>query len=111
MSTKRNAHGATEEPTKITSDREKNWLDEEIDVEFYNLEEAGLMQKFPYGPTKNFKNYTLLHGGRYKLPRRVVQHIESRQTPLWKYKPNGEGQMEKQLAGYKPRFQCRQIFA
>ena len=81
---KRNDALQTNEPPKVVSEREKNWLDEEIEIEFYNIEEPGLQNKFPYGTTKNFKVYTLLHGGKYRLPRRVVQHIESRQTPIWK---------------------------
>lgn len=111
MSSKRNAFGVETPPAKVVSDKEKNWLDEEIDVEFYNIEEPGLMNKFPFGGTKNFKVYTLMHGGKYKLPRRVVQHIESRQTPIWKWQPDGSGAMTKKLTGMKPRFQCRQVFA
>ncbi len=96
---------------KVVSDREKEWLDEEINIEFYNIEEPGVMNKFSFGTTKNFKTYTLFHGGKYKLSRRVVQHIESRQTPIWKWTPDGLGGMQKQLSGSKPRFQCRQAFA
>ncbi len=111
MASKRNSFGAVETPTKEVTDREKNWLDEEIQIEFYNIEEPGLMNKFPFGGTKNFKVYTLMHGGKYTLPRRVVQHIESRQTPIWKWLPDGSGGMGKKLTGMKPRFQCRQVFA
>lgn len=91
-------------------EREKQWLEQEIEIEFYNSEEPGMMLKFPYGTTKNKKNYILFHGGRYKLPRKIVNHIQSRQTPIWNWKPNGLGQMEKSLSGYKPRFQCREVF-
>jgi hypothetical protein len=101
----------TESPKKVLSEREKSWLDEEVEIEFYNMEEPGMTNKFPYGTTKNFKVYTLFHGGRYKLPRKVVQHIESRQTPMWKWQPDGSGQMTKKMIGMKPRFQCRQVFA
>jgi hypothetical protein len=107
---KRNAFEVEPVAQKVVTDREKQWLDEEIDIEFYNLEEPGLLNKFPYGTTKNHKVYTLMHGGRYKLPRRVVQHIESRQTPIWKWQPDGSGSMSKKLTGMKPRFQCRQVF-
>ena len=100
-----------ESPKKVVSEREKEWLEEEIEIEFHNLEEPGMMNKFPYGTTKNFKTYTLIPGGRYKLPRKVVQHIESRQTPMWKWMPDGMGAMAKKLVGMKPRFQCRQVYA
>lgn len=90
--------------------RKQNWLNEEMMVEFFNLEEPGVPIKFPYGPTNKIENFTLMHGGKYKLRREVVNHIESRQTPIYGYKPNGSGQMEKYLKGYKSRFQCRQVF-
>jgi len=102
----------TEAPAvqRSKKDRKDEWLNEEIMVEFFNLEEPGVPIKFSHGPTNRPEKYTLLHGGKYKLPRRVVQHVESRQTPMWGYKPNGSGIMEKNLEGYKSRFQMRQIF-
>lgn len=101
-----------EAPTvlKDKKDRRKDWLAEEIFVEFFNLEEPGVPIKFSFGPTNKTETHTLLHGGKYRLRREVVEHIESRQTPLWGYKPDGRGQMQKNLEGYKSRFQCRQIF-
>jgi hypothetical protein len=95
---------------KDKEDRKKEWLAEEVRVEFFNLEEPGVPVKFMHGTTKKPETYTLLHGGKYTLRREVTQHVESRQTPIWGYKPNGEGQMEKTLKGYKSRFQCRQLF-
>jgi len=76
-----------------------------------NLEEPGLNIKFVYGSTNGAQKYELMHGGKYKLSREVVNHIESRQTPIWSYRPDGTGMMRKELTGYKPRFQCRQVFA
>ncbi len=95
---------------KDPKERKKEWLKEKITFEFFNLEEAGAPLPFSYGPADNIKKYYLLHGGKYTYPREIVQHIESRQTPLWGYKPNGKGQMVKNLEGYKSRFQCRQLF-
>ena len=75
---KRNVHEAAEVAVKPpVSDREKQWLEDEIEVEFYNLEEPGLMNKFPYGSTKNFKNYTLMHGGKYKLPCKYLPALKA----------------------------------
>ena len=91
-------------------ERQKDWLEEKITFEFFNLEEPGVPVKFAFGPTNDTKTYTLLHGGKYTYPRKLLQHIESRQTKMWGYKPNGHGQMEKNIEGYKSRFQCRQIF-
>lgn len=95
---------------KDKKERHKEWLEENVSFEFFNLEEPGVPVKFAFGPTNNTKTYTLLHGGKYNYPRNVLQHIEGRQVPIWGYKPNGQGQMEKDLQGYKSRFQCRQVF-
>lgn len=95
---------------KPKTEREKEWLKEEIEVEFYNIEEPGLMLTFNYGTTKNNKRYKLMHGGKYRLPREVVNHIESRSTPMWKWRPDGLGGLSKSLVGSKPRFQCKQVF-
>ena len=108
---KKHAFEKEEVPTKIMSDKERIWLEEEIEVEFYNIEEPGMINKFPYGTTKDYKVYTLFHGGKYKLPRKVIKHLETRQTPIWKFAPDGMGSMIKQMMGWKPRFQCRQVFA
>jgi len=95
---------------KSEAERKEEWLNEEVSIEFMNLEEPGVPQLFVYGSTKNPKKYHLMHGGKYKLPRRVIEHIESRRTPIWNYRPNGIGGMEKELTGHKSRFQCRQLF-
>lgn len=95
---------------KDKKEREKEWLEEKITFEFFNLEEPGVLVKFSFGPTNNIKKYTMMHGGKYNHPRKVLRHLESRQTPMWGYKPDGNGAMAKSLQGYKSRFQCRQIF-
>lgn len=89
---------------------EEEWLNEEVTVEFMNLEEPGLMQKFAYGTTKNAKTYILMHGGKYKLSRRLVNHINTREVPQWKWVPDGTGSLGKQLVSKKPRFQCREVY-
>ena len=95
---------------KDKKQQRKDWMNEEIRIEFFNLEEPGVPLKFVFGPTRKTETHTLLHGGKYTLRREVVQHVESRQTPIWGYKPDGEGRMQKDLKGYKSRFQCRQMF-
>jgi len=95
---------------KDKKDRQKDWLKEKITFEFFNLEEPGVPVKFTFGPTNNTATYTMLHGGKYTYSRDVIQHLESRQVPIWGYQPNGDGRMEKSLKGYKSRFQCRQLF-
>jgi hypothetical protein len=90
--------------------KEEKWLREVINIEFQNREEPGLMQKFPYGDTRCNMTLQLMHGGNYRLPRHVVRHIESRETPRWEYRPDGSGSMQKQMTGTTGRFQCRQVF-
>ena len=95
---------------KDEKEKRKEWLQEEITIEFYNLEEPGVPLRFSYGSTKRPENFTLLHGGKYKLRREIIEHLESCQIPMWGYKPDGTGRMIKDVKGFKSRFQCRQVF-
>jgi len=92
------------------SEKEEKFLREICEFEFQNLEEPGLMNKFPYGGTKKSHVFNLFHGQKYTLPRFIARHVESCATPLWDWRPNGMGQMEKRYLGSKPRFQMRQTF-
>lgn len=96
---------------KQNDEKLKEELSDERTYEFMNTEEPGLMVKFSYGSTANPKRYSFMHGGRYSIPREVAEHVESRQTPIWGYRPDGTGQMAKQLLGWKPRFQMREVRA
>lgn len=95
---------------KPANEKEEKFLREICEFEFMNIEEPGLSHKFPYGDAKNSHTFTMFHGGKYKFPRFLAQWIESRNTPIWDWRPNGEGGMEKKLIGHKPRFQMRQVF-
>lgn len=96
---------------KPKSDREEAYLKEICQYEFYNLEEPGLSITFPYGDTRRKHNFKFFHGGKYLVPRHVARHLESRSTPIWAWRPDGLGSMNKQRVGDKPRFQMRQVFA
>jgi hypothetical protein len=96
--------------TKPKSEKEEKFLKEVVEYEFINTEEPGLIQKFPYGDTKNKQVFTFLHGGKYRVPRHVARWVESRQTPQWKWIPDGRGSLQKQLQSFKPRFQMRAVF-
>lgn len=87
---------------------EKKKVETEL-IEFYNIEEPGHPITFSFGPAKRTKKYTLLHGGKYELPKEIIHHLESRQTPMYDYKPDGLGRMSKYLKGYQSRFQCRAV--
>ena len=93
------------------NEKEEKYLKEICEFEFYNLEEPGMSIKFPYGGTRKHHNFLFFHGGKYRLPRHVARHIESRSTPIYDWRPNGTGKMVKQLVGEKPRFQMRHVFA
>ena len=98
-------------PTQPSSEKEEKFLREIIEYEFSNIEEPGLGTKFPYGNTRKNHRFTLLHGGKYSVPRHVARHVENCSTPLYTWSPNGSGGMEKKANGRKPRFQMRQNFS
>jgi len=93
------------------NEKEEKYLREVCEYEFYNLEEPGLSLKFPYGNTRTKHNFQFFHGAKYKVPRHVAMHVESRSTPMWDWRPDGTGKMVKQHIGTKPRFQMRQVYA
>lgn len=97
-------------PSKKFTDKEEKFLRELITCEFMNLEEPGLLQRFTYGNQKNKTTFTFFHGGKYKVPRFIARHIGSRSTPIWGWKPDGYGTMQKVRKGTKSRFQMREIF-
>jgi len=96
---------------KPVNEKEEKYLKEIVPYEFYNIEEPGVSIKFPYGSTRNMKNFTLFHGGTYHVPHHVARHLENCSTPIWDYRPDGQGRMTKQRVGEKPRYQMRQKFS
>lgn len=96
--------------TKKYSEKEEKHLREMNTYEFMNLEEPGLMITFPYGNANNKHNFTLMHGGKYLLPRFLQRHVESKSTPMWGWKPDGTGRLTKILKGRNSRFQMREVY-
>lgn len=97
-------------PSKKIEEKEEKWLRELATYEFMNLEEPGLMHQFSYGRPGNQMKFTLMHGGRYKVPRFIARHIDSRATPMWSWRPDGLGGMRKERVGQKSRFQMREVY-
>ena len=93
-----------------SSEKEEKYLREVCEFEFSNLEEPGLSNAFPYGNTKKQHKFVFFHGGKYKIPRFIARHVESCETPIWDWRPNGQGGMAKKQIGTKARFQMRQVF-
>lgn len=94
-----------------SNEKEEKYLREFATFEFYNLEEPGLHHECSYGSTKNQVFFSFQHGQKYKLPRHVARHMETRTTPIYQWRPNGHGGMQKTLTGHKSRFQMRSVFA
>lgn len=92
------------------SDKEEKFMRDTCTYEFINMENPGLAQVFHYGNAKNKIKLTLFHGGKYRLPRFIANHINSCGTPMWGFKPDGMGNMNKEKTGTKPRFQCREVY-
>lgn len=97
-------------PNKKYSEKEEKYLRELVKYEFSNLEEPGVPMRFSYGNASNKHTFTLLDGGKYMLPRFIARHIESRATPIWKWRPDGTGSLRKELTTTKRRFQMREVF-
>lgn len=98
------------DPKRKLSEGEEAYLRELVNYEFQNLEEPGLSHQFSYGNAQNKHTFTFEHGKRYKVPRFIARHVESRGTPIWKWISDGSGQMVKELKGTKSRFQMREVF-
>jgi len=92
------------------SEKEEKFLREICEYEFYNLEEPGTEHRFPYGDTRNQHTFTMYHGQKYKVPRFIARHLESKGTPIWEWRPDGTGRMAKKMIGKKPRFRMGQSF-
>lgn len=93
-----------------SNEKEEKHLKELATYEFYNIEEPGVFIKFPYGSTRCTHNFTLLHGNTYRVPRHLARHLENCTTPIWDYRPDGNGRMVKTKVGEKSRFQMRERF-
>lgn len=92
------------------NEKEEKYLKEIAEYEFYNVEEPGHETTFSYGDTKNNMTFVLRHGQKQKVPRHVARHIENCSTPIYNWKPNGQGQILKVRTGTKSRFQMRPVF-
>lgn len=97
-------------PSKKFTEKEEKWLREFVTYEFMNLEDPRLMHSFSYGRAGNVMKFSFMPGGKYTVPRFIARHIDSRSTPMWEWRPNGQGGMEKKMIGRKSRFQMREVY-
>ncbi len=97
-------------PNKKLTEKEDKHLRELVTYEFMNIEQAGLEHTFSYGNASNKHVFTFKHGDKYKVPRFIARHIDSRSTPMWGWKPDGSGRLIKTQKGRDSRFQMREVY-
>lgn len=97
-------------PGRKLSEKEEKWLREMRTYEFTNREEPGLSNTFPYGAAGKSMKFTFFHGGKYRIPRFIANHVNNCGKPIYGWRPNGQGGMEKQQTGTESRFQMREVF-
>jgi hypothetical protein len=75
---------------------------------FRNQRDPGHALEFHYASkTHPFKNYTLIDGQEYQLPREVIKNLEGCRENIEKYRKNSQtGLPEIYIAGYKTHFVC-----
>ena len=77
-------------------------------IVFRNQRDPGYPLEFHYASkTHPFKNYTLVDGQEYHLPREVIKNLEGCRENIEKYRKNQQsGLPEIYIAGYKTHFVC-----
>jgi hypothetical protein len=93
------------------NEKEEKFLREIGEFEFYNLEEPGVCHPFTYGDTRKNHRFTMYHGEKYRVPRFIARHLESRSTPRYEWRPDEKGGLQKISVGTKPRFRMSQVFS
>ena len=76
-------------------------------VIFRNQRDPGHVLEFHAHTKANpFKQYKLIDGQEYMLPKEVIRNLESCKENIEKYRRNAEGIPEIYIAGYKTHFVC-----
>lgn len=79
-------------------------------VIFRNQRDPGQPLEFHYSSKSHpFKQYKLIDGSQYDLPREVIKNLETRRENIEKYRRNAEGIPEIFIAGYKSHFVCERV--
>ena len=92
------------------TEKEEKWLREMVSAEFTNNENQHLGQKFFYGTTKKNFSFNFFPGGKYRLPRFIVNHLNNCGTPIYKWQPDGSGKIQKTFTHKKRRFTLREVY-
>lgn len=79
-------------------------------IVFRNQRDPGHPLEFHYASkTHPFKQYKLIDGQSYTLPREVVVHLDGCREHVYKYRRNTEGLPEVYTAGYHSHFACERV--
>jgi uncharacterized protein YoaH (UPF0181 family) len=79
-------------------------------VVFRNQRDPGYPLTFHYASkTHPFKQYTLVDGKEYLLPREVILNLEGCRENVEKYRKNSDGVPEIYVSGYKTHFVCERV--
>lgn len=79
-------------------------------VIFRNQRDPGHVLEF-HAHTKNnpFKQYKLIDGHEYNLPREIIRNLENCRENIEKYRRNADGLPQIYIAGYKSHFVCERV--
>ncbi len=79
-------------------------------VIFRNQRDPGHVLEFHAHTKANpFKQYKLIDGQEYMLPKEVIRNLESCKENIEKYRRNSQGLPEVYVAGYKSHFVCERV--
>lgn len=79
-------------------------------VTFRNQRDPGHALEFHYASaTHPFKQYNLVDGEQYELPKEVIKNLEGCRENIEKYRRNDKGIPQIYIAGYKTHFVCERV--
>ena len=91
-------------------EKEEKHLKEIKKFKFINTENPGLIHPFSYGSGKYSQSFCFVDGAEYEIPRHVARWMDDCKVPQYKWRPGGDGRMQKSLTGYTHRFQMREVY-
>lgn len=92
------------------NEKEEKWLREIVEYEFENKQDPGLKLKFTYGTTKQHEQIEIWCNEPTPLPRFIARYLQSKGNSIYKYQPDGRGNMIPQFQGRDSRFVLREVY-
>ena len=90
-------------------EKEEKFLREYKIYEFSNVENPGQSHSFPFGSSSRNATFCFFHGGRYRLPRFLANHMNESGIPQREKYKNLSGHTEERVVGKKPRLNMREV--